>query len=241
MIQYFEETTSTMSLLALPEWQEVEEKYVLLTTDYQTAGRGQRGNHWESARGENLLLGIAVRPTFLLPQQQFLLSEVTALAAQHALSEVVTGVTLKWPNDLYYKDNKLGGMLLEHQLQGAKIVRTIIGLGINVNQTIFLSDAPNPISLQQIAGQRLSRTALLERFFAHFQKQYERLEQGETEAIHNDYLSVLYRREGFHPYADAKGTFQARLQGVAPDGTLTLIDSEGNERHYQFKEVRFLL
>lgn len=230
-----------MSLLALPEWQEVEEKYVLLTTDYQTAGRGQRGNHWESARGENLLLGIAVRPTFLLPQQQFLLSEVTALAAQHALSEVVTGVTLKWPNDLYYKDNKLGGMLLEHQLQGAKIVRTIIGLGINVNQTIFLSDAPNPISLQQIAGQRLSRTALLERFFAHFQKQYERLEQGETEAIHNDYLSVLYRREGFHPYADAKGTFQARLQGVAPDGTLTLIDSEGNERHYQFKEVRFLL
>lgn len=241
MIQYLEETTSTMSLLALPEWQEVEEKYVLLTTDYQTAGRGQRGNHWESARGENLLLGIAVRPTFLLPQQQFFLSEVTALAAQHALSEVVTGVTLKWPNDLYYKDNKLGGMLLEHQLQGAKIVRTIIGLGINVNQTIFLSDAPNPISLQQIAGQRLSRTALLERFFAHFQKQYERLEQGETEAIHNDYLSVLYRREGLHPYADAKGTFQARLQGVAPNGTLILIDSEGNERHYQFKEVRFLL
>lgn len=240
MIQYFEETTSTMSLLALSEWQKVEDKYVLLTTDYQTAGRGQRGNHWESARGENLLLGLAVRPTFLLPQQQFLLSEVTALAAQHTLSEVVTGVTLKWPNDLYYKDNKLGGMLLEHQLQGAKIVRTIIGMGINVNQTIFLSDAPNPISLQQIAGQRLSRTLLLERFFAHFQKQYERLEQGDTAAIHNDYLSVLYRREGVYPYADAKGTFQARLQGVAPDGTLSLLDSEGNERYYQFKEVRFL-
>lgn len=241
MIRHLLETTSTMSLLASPEWQAVTDKYVLLTTDFQTAGRGQHGNRWESARGENLLLGLAVRPTFLPPHEQFFLSEVTALSAQKALSNVLAGVTLKWPNDLYYGDSKLGGMLLEHQLQGATIVRTIIGIGINVNQTAFFSDAPNPVSLKQILGTRLSRTNLLNHFFAHFQMQYERLEKGDSAGIHADYLSVLFRREGYHVYNDGQGDFEACIQNVAPDGTLTLRDRTGQERHYQFKEVRFVL
>lgn len=234
------ETDSTMLDLRREPLADHAAPFVLVTTDYQTAGRGQRGTHWEATRGENLLFGIGCHPTFLRADRQFLLSEVTALAVAEVAGEEVTDIAVKWPNDVYHKDCKLCGMLLEHDLSGACIATTIIGVGLNVNQARFDSDAPNPVALRQVAGHTFDRAALMARIAARFDALYRRLAAGDAEAIHSAYLGRLYRREGLHPFADAAGRFEAEIVAVRPDGLLELRDSAGRRRTYAFKEVQFL-
>lgn len=230
-----------MLLLQGEKWQQAGEELVLVSADYQTQGRGQRGNHWEAEAGKNLLLGLVAHPSFLPAAHQFALSEATALAVVAAIDRLGVTATIKWPNDIYYQDCKLGGMLLEHRLAGKHIASTIIGIGLNVNQTEFRSDAPNPCSLRQILGHTIDREALLRDFAETFQTYYDRLAAGDARALHSEYLSRLYRREGFFPYADAAGRFEAEVVDVAPDGILTLRDADGKERKYAFKEVQFIL
>ena len=165
------ETDSTMLLLRLPQYQHSDKEFVLATTDYQTAGRGQRGNHWEAERGKNLLFGFLFHPTLVPVTHQFALSEALALAVRAALAEHAGGgVTVKWPNDVYWHDYKIAGMLLEHDVCGTQIATTLTGVGINVNQTVFESDAPNPISLMKITGNHHSRAELFQfiRIVTHF-------------------------------------------------------------------------
>ena len=142
--------------LQQPPYANATAPFLLLTADYQTAGRGQRGTHWEAARGENLLFGIRLHPHAVRPSRQFLLSEVQALAVAETLEEIVGGIRVKWPNDIYWLDTKICGMLLEHTLVGPQIDTTITGVGLNVNQVVFESDAPNPMSLRQITGSNSS-------------------------------------------------------------------------------------
>lgn len=164
------ETDSTMLLLRLPQYQHSDKEFVLATTDYQTAGRGQRGNHWEAERGKNLLFGFLFHPTLVPVTHQFALSEALALAVRAALAEHVDGgVTVKWPNDVYWLDYKIAGMLLEHDVCGTQIATTLTGVGVNVNQTVFESDAPNPISLMKITGNHHSRAELLSKLVGEFE------------------------------------------------------------------------
>lgn len=235
------ETDSLMLALKREETAAEETDIVLATTDFQTAGRGQRGTSWEAERGANLLFGLRCRPRVLTADRQFLLSEIQALAVVLALDAHGEGFSVKWPNDLYWHDRKIGGMLLEHDLCGTIIDQTISGVGVNVNQTDFRSDAPNPVSLGQITGRRHDRAALTVAICRHFDQLYRRLQRHEEAAIHALYLSRLYHREGFHAYADAQGRFEAEIIGVAPIGTLILRDRQGAMRHYVFKEVRQLL
>lgn len=238
---HLSETTSLMALFEAPPWKDEEEDFLLLTTDYQTAGRGQRGNHWESERGKNLLFSFRLRPGFLPASEQFFLSEAVALSLCTTLREWRSDVCIKWPNDIYCCDRKLGGMLLEHRLLGAHIDSTIIGIGVNIDQAHFVSDAPNPISLCHLVQPTPPREAVLARFLHHFEHYYERLMQGQHAALHLDYRSALYRQKGVHTYADATETFTAQLTDILPNGTLLLTDTEGRLRRYHFKEVAFLL
>lgn len=240
-VQYIEETSSLMTLLADAERWAKEEELVVLSADYQTAGRGQRGNHWESEKGKNLLLGILLRPHFLPVQQQYSLSEITALSLCEALRDWNSHICIKWPNDLYCFDQKLGGILLEHQLSGTQIATTVVGIGVNIHQQHFFSDAPNPISLCHLANSPIHKSIVLERFLQHFQQYYKQLKRGETAILHAAYLERLYRRQGLHPYRDAEGTFMATFVDVLPNGTLVLQDEQGVMRHYQFKQVQFIL
>ena len=132
-------------------------------------------------------------------------------------------------------------MLLEHDLRGSEIACTRIGPGININQRQFFSDAPNPVSLYQILGHDTDLTAFLHQFLQRFSSAYAALRSGARQSIDWQYHQRLYRREGLFPYADAQGTFRARLIGVSPDGTLQLEDEAGRLRKYAFKEVRFVL
>lgn len=231
--------SSTMNMLA--EVDAPEAGVLLLTCDDQTAGRGQRGNHWESKAGMNLTFSFVFRPLGIPAQRQFLLSQAVAMAAHDVLTPLGEGFSVKWPNDIYWGDSKLGGMLLEHHWAGATIARTLVGLGLNVNQTAFLSDAPNPVSLRQIMGHELSRATLLEAFVQHFELRLAQAVVAPT-ALSADYHAALYRREGWHGYRDVlRGEdFSAELLEVAPDGYLHLLTDQGEQRRYAFKEVQFL-
>lgn len=223
-------------------------------TDRQTAGRGQRGNSWESEPFKNVTMSILLRPENVAPNQQFWLSEISALAVERVLSKYIGNVSIKWPNDVYYKDFKICGMLIEHSLSGGKINYTIPGIGINVNQRVFLSDAPNPISLANVLGHEVPTSEILDGLVDEILTMCDQLPEKATE-IHREFLSKLYRRDGFHEYqstirsASADGLsvleegehFQALIVNVHPDGMLDLMTTEGHIHTFAFKEVAFIL
>lgn len=214
-------------------------EFTLVTADYQTAGRGQRGTHWEGEAGKNLLVSLVAHPVFLPAAGQFRLSEACALAVAEAVAPWAEEVTVKWPNDIYVGDRKLCGMLIEHDLSGNAIATTVAGIGLNVNQTAFRSDAPNPVSLCQLCGREVDRDEVLRRVVLRFCHHYDRLRRGETAALDADYAARLYRRQGLHAWRDTGGTFRAAIEGVDPDGVLRLRDTEGRQRAYRFKEVTY--
>jgi BirA family biotin operon repressor/biotin-[acetyl-CoA-carboxylase] ligase len=220
---------------------------LVVMTDYQTAGRGCGTNHWESEQGQNLLFSLLVCPQALVARDQFAISMAVALAICDALASYIKEVSIKWPNDIYWRDRKLCGMLIENRLSGGLVRESIIGIGLNVNQTLFLSDAPNPVSLRQILGREVDREALLQAILAAFDRRFaacdvmseERLEAFSD--LRTDYASRLYRREGFHPYRDAAGEFEAQLETVEEGGRLVLRDRMGRLRRYDFKGVEFII
>lgn len=131
----------------------------------QTAGRGQRGNSWEAEPGMNITLSLMLRPQGLHPGRQFVISQAVSLAIVDLLDTLVPGrkVSIKWPNDIYIDDRKVCGILIENSITGLSITRCIVGIGLNVNQLRFLSDAPNPVSVAQLTGEAYDVGALAER------------------------------------------------------------------------------
>lgn len=219
---------------------EHSEENIAVVADYQTDGHGCGSNSWESERGQNLLFSLLIHPTWLKASEQFLLS----MAISNAIASVIEQLhptartSIKWPNDLYMDDRKVCGILIECRLAGNRIRDCIIGVGLNVNQRVFLSDAPNPTSLYNELRTRLNRSVLLDDILTNFGRM---LERWDTADIAASYRSRLYRREGTHRYRDSNGLFSARLTAVENDGHLTLTDSEGRERRYAFKEVAFVI
>ena len=201
--------------------------------DYQTAGRGQGTNKWESERGKNLTFSILLHPETLPANRQFLLSMQVSLAICEALSEHIGDLSIKWPNDIYWRNAKIAGILIENSLQGSVIRDSIVGVGLNVNQRQFLSDAPNPVSMWQICEHETDREQLLKDILAA-------LDRLLGQEVREQYLSMLYRRKGFHPYVDKDGAFMAELEDVEDDGHLLLCDDSGGHRRYAFKEVTFI-
>lgn len=207
----------------------------------QTAGRGQRGNHWEAEPGLNLTFSLMLHPRGIDAAAQFVISQAVALgvarvAARHLPS---AEITVKWPNDIYAGDRKLCGILIENVIAGRSIVRSIAGIGLNVNQKIFRSDAPNPVSMAQIAGHTFGLPTLLDEIVA------EILALLSTPAdLGAEYASRLWRRTGVHPFIDhtrADLPMMASITSVAPSGIITLTDTAGTARHYAFKEISFVI
>lgn len=206
----------------------------VVVAEYQTAGRGQGTNSWEAERGKNLLFSILYHPEGITANRQFQLSMAISLAIADALSEQIGDVSIKWPNDIYWRNGKICGILIENRLMGQTIKEAIIGVGINVNQRAFHSDAPNPVSLFQIHGQETDREALLRDILNRF-------DQYVGQDIKARYVSMLYRRKGYHPYSDKTGTFMAAFRDVEDDGHLVLSKDDGELCRYAFKEVQFVI
>ena len=215
---------------------------VAVWTDYQTAGRGCGTNTWESERGQNLLFSLLIHPMEVPAAEQFILSMANALALRDTLADFAADVTIKWPNDIYWRDSKISGTLIETTLQGSNIKDCIIGTGINVNQRRFVSDAPNPVSLIQILGREVSIEEVLQRILSHTEKYMEMVANGSWEDIRTHYRRHLYRLEETHGYRFPDGHVeQCVLKGVTDDGHLQLLSENGAVYQKAFKEVQFVI
>ena len=219
-----------------------ERKLTLVTAEFQTAGRGAGTNRWESERSQNLVFSMLTHPRHIRVEEVFVLSEVLALSIRDAVADFVNEeVKIKWPNDIYCGDRKVCGMLLENDLRSGHIENCVMGVGININQTLFRSDAPNPVSLAQILGHTVEPRFVLERLVENFVHLYELTEQGQRDHLHQLYLSHLYRWGQRHQFVDDNGRFWATILDVKPTGHLMLIDDDGATREYAFKEVEHII
>lgn len=222
------------------------------TTFCQTAGRGQRGNSWEADDGKNITLSILLRPVALLPRQQFFISEIVSLGIVAVLDAFLPHgdeVAIKWPNDIYVGNRKICGILIENSIMGNRITSSIAGIGLNVNQERFLSDAPNPVSMLNIAGHEFPLEEVRDRLCGEILSTFDDLglsdatehDDSHFADLHRRYKSRLWRREGFHPFLADGERFDARIVDIAPDGILTLADTSQRQRSFAFKEVAFVL
>ena len=248
---YIKATNSTNSLmkemLAKGEWPEGEE---YLYAGFQTAGRGQTGNGWESEDGKNLLCSILLPPRANL----FELNVITSVAVHRMIncqfSILNSQLTIKWPNDIYWGDKKLAGILIENAIIGNEVKYSIAGIGLNVNQTEWKSDAPNPVSLKQITGKEYDIDALM----TTLMNKIHEVQTMHQEDIWEYYRRHLYRREGEWLFAERevnltpsriltkqpKEAFKASIADITKQGELVLRTAQG-EKKYHFKEILFVV
>ena len=241
-IVHIEETDSTN------RWMKENGKgEMVVVADYQTAGKGCGSNSWEAERGQNLLFSVMIHPKSLQAKNQFIITQVISVALCKTLESWIrpplapptqegnTEISIKWPNDIYVGDKKICGVLIENRLQGRMIKDTIIGIGLNVNQTEFKSDAPNPVSLKQLIGKDTDREEVLNTFIEQLNVTVK------SATIIADYKARLYRREGKHLFMTKNTTFKASIVDVKDDGRLMLEDEKGVAHLFRFKEVSFVI
>jgi len=239
LISHISETTSTNDALREKLKNSVLPEGYTIVSDFQTTGRGQAANKWESERCKNLLFSTLFYPTTLDIACQFLLSEAIALGIKTALSDILgETVKIKWPNDIYWNNKKLCGILIETTVIAGKMEQAIVGIGINVNQTHFFSDAPNPVSMCQIAGHEFDRTMVLGKIIDAMLASYCKI----NNTLQQRYFDALYRNDGFYPFlikATSK-VVEAKLLGVKPSGILILQTQSGQNKEFFFKEIEFV-
>lgn len=224
----------------------------IVVTDDQTAGRGQRGNFWEAEPGKNLTFSMKLVPAGIAPARQFVISECVALGVAEVVRDRLAGyvppeeVKVKWPNDIYVGENKIAGILIEHTLNTGTIVHTVAGIGLNVNQTIFTSSAPNPVSMAQLSGNTsFPLEDIMEEIADAVMRRLDdasRSDRG-VDHLHEEFHSMLWRNDG-NAYrfllASDTSRFVAVIDGVDPDGMLRLRLPDGELHRFAFKEVVFI-
>lgn len=235
-----ETTDSTNNWVSLHE-EELESPSLVYCID-QTSGRGQRGNSWESEPGKNITASLIFHPENFPATRQFEISEAVALGLTEFLRTAGIDARIKWPNDIYVGDKKICGILVEHVVTGKNISRTIAGFGINLNQTEFHSDAPNPVSLKQLTGKTYDLKTAIDAVVYHLERYLYFLVS--YQPIHGRFMQLLWRNDRkFYKFHDKKRdeVILARILEVGTDGVLSLMTRDLEQRDYYFKEVEFLL
>ena len=225
---YINSTNSTNTLLKELIAKGQEQEYIY--AGYQTAGRGQTGNSWESEKDKNLICSILLPPD----KNLYFLNIAVGVAILRVIGE---DFTIKWPNDIYWQDKKLAGILLENAMVGSQIKYSIAGIGLNVNQTVFVSNAPNPVSLKQITGREYDIDQLMNGLLEAVKSVLNEPE----EVIWTEYKAHLYRKEGYWPFEDQNETFEARIEDILPTGEIVLRDKNNKKRIYHFKQIRYVI
>nr|WP_068890167.1 biotin--[acetyl-CoA-carboxylase] ligase [Pedobacter panaciterrae] len=213
----------------------------VIMADNQFAGRGQQENTWYSEPGLNLTFSVFLKPAFLPINKQFMLNIAVSNGINKALRHFVKdGITVKWPNDIYYNDSKIGGVLIENSISGNSFKTSIVGIGMNVNQQKFDAEKTKvATSLYEILQHDVNLIKLLAEICSHIESEYLKLKAGNYNSLMKDYIENLYRfnKPGF--YRQNGEVFEASITRVTESGQLVLLTS-GNERMYNFKEVEFL-
>lgn len=211
----------------------------LVITDFQTVGKGQRGNHWESEPGTNLLFSVLLHPKYLAPRSQFYIGLCMALAtvdAVEVLAGAQPGLEVKWPNDLYFKNKKLAGILLESSLVGSKVDFVVLGMGLNVKQLVFSN--PTATSLQK-EGLDLEKDELLEEILLQLEAYLKMLQNGKFDEVLQAYYLRLRWMGEVHEFEASGQQFSGVIMGIDEQGRLQL-QSDGRALVYDIKEIKFL-
>jgi BirA family biotin operon repressor/biotin-[acetyl-CoA-carboxylase] ligase len=214
----------------------------VISTKRQTAGRGQRGNYWESESDKNVSLSIILYPKFLAAAKQFDLSKIVALAVKDLIEEHCNkAVKIKWPNDIYIENRKVAGILIQNSLTGSMIKNAVLGIGININQETFLSDAPNPTSLKLEVGEEFNIDDLIKKLCKYVEIWYLKLKANQTQSINDAYLNALYRLNEVHQYriVETGEVFQGEIVGIANSGQLK-VKTEIGILSFNIKAIKFL-
>lgn len=227
----FDEVDSTNIIAAELIKTEKFQEGMVISARFQRKGKGQEGNYWESEAGKNLLVSVILSPEFLLAEKQFVLNKIVSLAVAEFIKKILPkeDVKIKWPNDIYIGDEKVAGILINNIIKGDLFEYTIIGIGINVNQKVFLSDAPNPVSITQLSGKMHDLKEALELLTEILNRWYELLRRAQHESISEKYLSSLYRMGTFYTYKISDEEVMAKIIGISEYGWLVL---ESKEKKY---------
>lgn len=210
----------------------------LVITDNQTAGRGQRGNTWQTAIGLNFTFSLLLKPTFLAVKDQFQLQRVVALAlADYLDAYFADTVKIKWPNDILVNSRKICGVLIENQLSSGHVTQSIIGIGLNVNQKEFASPTATSMSLQ--FGEDFVLSVELEKLLTQIEKRYLQLKQGKDDQLKHNYLQRLYWYNEIHLFSSQGNEFEGKILGTSEMGMLQIESSEG-VRTFDVKEVVYV-
>lgn len=238
MIYRFPRLTSTNDEAQNPEYQHGD----LIIADEQTAGRGQRGHLWQSPPGQNLLCSLVLTPQFLPAARQFSFLEAIALGLTDAIDSLGLQTRIKWTNDIYAGDRKIVGILIEHALNGPCLRRTVVGIGLNVNQTAFDPALPNPTSLRLETGRTFPLADLADLLHTSILKRYALLAAGAADTLHAHYISKLWHLGRPQRFRTPSGhNFTATIHSVAPTGNLILTHPSGPQTEHPFRSLEFVL
>ena len=233
------DSTNTFLKNILSNSKPVPEGTVIMA-EHQFAGRGQRENTWHAQPGKNLTFSLLLNPIFLSAQQQFDLTRAISMGVYDALSPLLRdNLKIKWPNDIYYGNSKLGGMLIENILQGSRIKHSVVGIGVNVNQKDFADNASNATSLSNILQRDYELKNILAEICNHIEGYYLLLKAGKVELVRELYLSRLYWLNEMHAFKSNGQLFNGTIKNVEAAGMI-VIDRNGHEELYNLKEIEFL-
>jgi len=215
------------------------ENLTVITSQYQTQGRGQRGNYWHSESGKNLLFSLLIKHKTLDTQRHFLLNQVISLALWDVLHRYVPQVKIKWPNDIMADAHKIAGILIENTLSGSKIKHSIIGVGINVNQVAFPKDLPQATSLKKLLNTTINLDKLLDEIVHSIRKNYQYLLEDKIGNIQKQYVKNLYLLQQTCLFKNREGkSFTGKITGINTTGKIQLDTDTGTEE-FDFKELVF--
>lgn len=213
----------------------------VVVAEYQSNGRGQGSNKWESMPGENLMCSIVLYPTFLKANMQFYLSKAIALAVSDLVSLYTATVSIKWPNDIYVGNKKIAGILIEHAIESDYIKQTIAGIGININQQKFSASIPNPGSLNLATGEYFEINEMLDILISLIENRYVMLKEKDFTTLDDNYLTSLFKYKVKSEFSANGMIFNGTITGVEPTGELKILDESGETHLFLNKEVEFIL
>lgn len=214
----------------------------LVSADEQTAGKGMGNNGWESESRQNLTFSVALDVSFLPAQRQFLLSEAVPLGIIEVLDTILPSEkwSIKWPNDIFYENRKLAGILINSTIKANMMDASIVGIGLNVNQMQFQDWPTHPISLKMITGEDYDLRPLLEQIAEHLLIKVQQL-KSDPAAIEQDYLKRLFRYRRWADYEVDGEIMRLFMTGIDSFGRLQLVDEQQVLRTFDIKEIKFVL
>lgn len=211
-----------------------------ILTWYQYSGRGQRGTSWISEPGKNITASIILFPGFLLPTEQFLLNKAISLGVyDYAKSMLGKNVAVKWPNDIIYKGKKLAGILIENTIRSTSLASSVIGIGFNINQTKFATEANNPTSLKKNLRKEFIVRECFADLLSFLESRYLQLKSGKSKQLHSEYLNALYLLGKWRYFETQAGRIRLKITGVNAEGKLETENKSGNKVYFNFKEIIF--